>query len=721
MCGRPMSETKISDEAVLVRFFRVQPGEEEAVADRLAKRFPEALVYRVFGTTDFAVVESRRDWDVSEPLSDQDDGFRVFDVMPVRCFCWQDGLDWNGLANGTHGLVAFSFVKINEDPLRRDGILAEREMITRLKELAREEEHSGVAVHALSTLGWHELLVMITGGNLGAILSYVLQMRSGFGRHDRPVSNVQSTTTVVGLRWPAIPQRPTSFGGVRVTLHVSCSPEADQKVHSDIEAAFGPRVDRAVWSFGVNDFLKVLDGLEDPVDYMKKVSDLRKTNSGFIYRTVSLLGGAPPESPGPPDPTKNPMPGLPFVVPSLADSRVRQLERENFALAAMLLDTYAMLHSYSRDPQIWEAFQDVWTYAERLRDAVVDAGPTPEEDPLRDWSNLSLYLELLSYAIRQRALGTGVLWEREVATYPYPHRFGGVHRLLTALAAVPQHVLGPGDQHSGSLAVAGFTGDFERFRWAAFNVPWQALEDLSGWSALVHEAGHQYATHVDLIGSESVQRVIRATGLRNTAGLLLLVEVFCEVFGCVLLRGSRGWDTYLRDSLDYIRGQPALQEPRTLLTMFNRFLLADLFFSWKQKGATGVHRPSPRNAQERAREIASLLGASLDKVERPDWRSEIKKAVVRALELRSAGLFEALNEHLPKHDAGVGDVAHLTNRLRAGKVLLSPMVEGTPVNPLSILRAALDLAGDREWKQIVVSLLSLWHYAKTRQPIQVAR
>ena len=432
---------EIDDRAVLLRFFRVGAGAEKKALEHLSKRPSESsIVCKMFGSADFAVMETGKDWSSNDdPLSDDGGNFEALDVMPLRCFSWKGHFDWSTLRVEAQQFVAFAFIKIRETDIAQLGLGAELRIYERAKKLV--ESHVGVTVHCLSTVGWYEVLLIVTGSALKKIEEFVLDLRSrGEGGEER-FPEIDSTTTIVGVRCDATIASGASLEGVELALHVSCRPDADEIVYSDLTKRF-PNSD-IVWSFGVNDFVVRIREEVDAASYVDRLWDFRNKHQDWIFRTLTLIGGPPDGGPksAPREPGARVVPKLRFAIPTRADHRIEDLSKQDSALGAMTISAFAMLKNYSQDPSISQAFADLLPYAERLRSALVRGDSVPALDPLHDLNFLGVALDLLSFGIHQRAVGTGVFWEREVATYPYPNRFGGLHRILTSIAAIPTAML----------------------------------------------------------------------------------------------------------------------------------------------------------------------------------------------------------------------------------------------------------------------------------------
>lgn len=697
------SQLAIADEAVYIRLFRVLPGEDEAAAEALRRRFGnKAVICKVFGTADFAIVESAASWEDQPPLRELSDDFHAFDEIPLRCFYWRGQFSWESFY-AADGLIAFSFVKIREDFLERRGILAEHDVIADLRTLAAE--HPDVEISVLGTMGWHELLVIVTGYDLQKIESYILDLRSGFGKEDRPVPGVDSTTTVVSVRYPVVTA--ATFGGARALLHVSCSPDADQAVYDDLERRFGQGT---VWCFGINDFFVSAESIEGISAYIDKLWGFRGSDKfrGSIYRTVTLLGGRPPTPPESRSAEGRDSPGIPF--PALTREELDWLWREDSALAVATLDAFAALVDYSRDPRTWQAFRDLWPYAQKLRDALArpqEPSGTRPADPSFPSDNL----EILSYGMYQRAVGTKVFWEAETASFPHPIRFAGIHRVLTAIAAVPDSILALSGKEWKGFILAGFTTDYRSFMWGAINVPWEALGNTAGWLAIAHEAAHEYLAQIDILGRFDIGIALQMAGLLTDRERLLFLELFCEIYGCRFVRGSQGWEIYSRRSWEYISRQPAVRNPERLRSIYQRFLLADLYFAMKSGIDVGSSGFIVKTAEFRKDEMLSEGGRNLAAL---DWRREIRVGSELAARVVSSRLLERLDRCLPKYDSANRPVDDLAGRLREGVVIVNRKVSETEVNPLTVLRAVLDQTHTEQWLQRVAALLTLWHHGKAK-------
>ena len=246
------------------------------------------------------------------------------------------------------------------------------------------------------------------------------------------------------------------------------------------------------------------------------------------------------------------------------------------------------------------------------------------------------------------------------------------------------------------------------------------MDKFDNWLPIAHEAGHEHATQVDIVGrmvrNARVYRALEGLSASEELDQLVLLETYCEIFGCLFIEGAARWPNYLDQSWEYIKRQPAMRNADRLRSIFRRFVLTDAFFAGR--------RPLSAEAGKRPKHQRLGLAETMQSAERVyavihedvgsfpvKWQEiEIPDVARLTSALSDAGLFEIMEDNLPIYDADLHSIDRLDEALLNGEIL-----QDNELDPVLVLRAMATAGRKGAWRSGVAGLMSLWHSSKKRK------
>jgi len=130
----------------------------------------------------------------------------VRDLQQVLCFPWWTGAREHPFEPGP--ALTVTFLKLDESLVAAEGIEADYDAVhwlrRRIGEIRKRQEYKdcGLKACVLGTLGWPELLLMLTGNDLGLLLNIVRDLPVGpIERPNRPPLRFAFSHTLPCVRW----------------------------------------------------------------------------------------------------------------------------------------------------------------------------------------------------------------------------------------------------------------------------------------------------------------------------------------------------------------------------------------------------------------------------------------------------------------------------------------------------------------------------------------
>lgn len=601
----PSAEFRAEAGGIRVSLCAVEPGSEPEQIRALLQAYPAALVCKVFGIPDIAVIEP---WNEGDDLRPTLVAFpHLREVHNLVCF-------GRGHGNITiddirsFPLICLVFLKLDESSLYRAGLATEDIYLHRLR---ASIEHADPAwarparVMVLSSLGWYEVVMVIGCDTFGPVMKTLLEV-PGYNLPDTMGSTVLSsrgdfplTSTLtypcirIDRRGKGVIPAYAARDGETFRVRLSCKRGYEYMALDVFKRTFGKYFDNVYSVFGPYDFLIQLHKLPSIRAFVEKLWKFRAEAASLINWTSSLIAKELQDIPLMPQyqgiTQRLDLPSLPLV-PMPTDDAAESLKQQHpsaYSRLAQAIESYNMV---AADAKLESVCTPLQPFLEDMCRRLKEFIPQPIHGPgvseasglaRRHPQRLIERLDLFQYALAQRRTGTPLYFPRP--GIGIPGWSAGAHRSLSAAEHVVRYLLDrvgrAGEQWHG-FVITGFGGEFHRYPGGVIDMPVQVLDKPDEWWGLFHEAGHELGIQIDI--TSKVTGVLETiTGYRgelhremvaisfdmDTAAIdTLAVEVFADIFGLECGFGINNWEHYLSRVWSYFdREQIFVTKPEELL------------------------------------------------------------------------------------------------------------------------------------------------------------
>ena len=306
-----LNRWRVHKDLVRVVLFRVQPGKEVKVGRRIIKRcvvagIPKAQyrLFRLFGAYDLAFIEDRCVLTASR-LTQLGTIAGITASVEYVCYKWQA---LRGRQNASFQmqflkkpLIGLCFLKIN--PLLTQGL----GLLPELK-LARFVQSERQSVQMLGTLGWSEVILVISDVSVASILHRLGENYQRLILQTTPrggLTLAEKTFTILGHDLGLQTQRgkrelPVSIaaevrrGGLEVHFSATCTPramtslEASARSHFSLESTGDTRVTLCLGARDL-DFTVPIKNIKTLKALLRRLDAFRRENQASLIRTHTEL------------------------------------------------------------------------------------------------------------------------------------------------------------------------------------------------------------------------------------------------------------------------------------------------------------------------------------------------------------------------------------------------------------------------------------------------
>ena len=305
----PFREWRVGDWVTRLNLLRVEPGREIAVGRLIEKRCKSVFsptntfrVFRLFGSYDLLVIQDHANLAVSDFVNTGSIPY-VTGSTEYICSKWVNPRRGRAttfeLRQLADPLLAMCFLKINPELTQEHGLLPELSFASYAPAKLR-------GIQMLSTLGWAEIVLLISQKSLARVLESVGTHLPNliFGYRGVPRSSksfVDKTLTIIGHRLEVSdpPRRVTSRRPVPITMSdkqnltitfsVACKPRVAAKLDRSAKKCFQIAATKSRLGARDIEFDVPLDNIASLSDLLRKLDSFRRGNGGALIRTHTVL------------------------------------------------------------------------------------------------------------------------------------------------------------------------------------------------------------------------------------------------------------------------------------------------------------------------------------------------------------------------------------------------------------------------------------------------
>lgn len=676
--------------ATTITLMRTAPGQEKDVLTQLCADFAGATIYKVFGDSDFAVIQQFPNQPVPMALSNSYRDKGVSYISTLSAFSW-DGLDslpFEGLKD--YPVVGISLLKLNNIFVNRFGIRGDLSVLQEIKKQIHSQ--NDIRAGVFGTLGWFELMLLICGQQMEDVLKFTSGLRRAVAISDDGIKFklpcFQTTTTIPAILCEKgeVKADVQTGNGINLELRASCYSWSDSKVEKILEKEFK----KPHYVVGTDDFVIDSFQMNSLSEYVNKLWSLRFRAKDMIYRTHTSLILANTDGLNSAISNKTERPLLIDV--DLEHIALKSLQNSSPTLFNEFADTFSSLNDILSTVDRSDAVLDLTASAKEFINSLVPS------DVHLDLPIIGKYLEVLRYGMQQRYIGTGTLNYIWPVMASHVGGNGGIQRILTAASTVPSGMLNNFDKKWDGFVVVGFTDDYHRFYGGIINLPTEVLNSPNQWFGLFHEVGHEYATQIDLMNDPAIREALADADLYSEEQILEISEVYAEIFAYLFGFGG-DFDSCLKSTWQYLSTiEKVKKNPESF---FLRFLMTYIF---SLEENSDIYVGKIKDIEKLARKLKQKLSDYSGIVNLlDDTNIQDVSSTVFALRV----VLDLIRERLPNKRLNMASFDQNYSKLYEGKVLIN--LE----EPISFLKDFAISRQEYSFRSVIAAILTLWNYKVT--------
>lgn len=633
---------RVGEKGLVITLCGVDPGSERSQLQELLRAVPDALVCKVFGRPDFAVIQEWvREVPDQPPLLGLPGLREIHDLI---CFQRVEGsatLD----ELRAYPLLCIAFVKLNFGFLHRFGVAAEEAYLESLRTILGQARigQRAAAMSGQASLGWNEIVTIIACDRFGNALQGLMDVRCSTVRLADGYSldgHGRGTCLDSTLTYPCVVMGPhgaaeVPLSDVDLRLHISCKPGAEMTTVVAAASAFGSEFGEYSLDLGRHDITVRLGTVDSVKGYIDRLWDFRASAGQIINWTSTTVSTAYDSQPSLGLLAKNAetcdsVSGAELRLfigykPSRALSVLRRDHPTVHARFAQVLRTY---NACAADGRLRYAISDLQGFLEEMVLALAGgelpaSGRGRDENPyLRYPRFLAEQIELLEFGLSQRLWGTPASLMRVGVGYPLWET--GIHRCLTASGYLVMSMLKLMGKTWEGFVVSGFSGDYRRYHGGVMDLPWGTAHKPDLWWGLFHEAGHEFGHQIQITTMHEVVATLKKLHFEVLDELVW--EVLSEIFALEVGFGIQNWDLCLRTSWRYFQNHEGFEAVPQLYLL--RWILLYRYYQLRTNGRDVTELAGIENMTEEllfktqrwCPKVASIDVGKLQRIVETAWR-----------------------------------------------------------------------------------------------------
>lgn len=611
----------LEDAGVTITLCTVSPGREADQFAQLSHDHPSALICKVFGRYDLALIEAWEGDIHQEPLV-ANYPF-VTDIHDVVCFRPNVRSASIDLLR-TYPLACIVFVKLDPAFIAKHGPNAEFIYLDELRSAFEDADLvRGPSMLGLSSVGWHEVVTIIGCESFRPVFDILLKYEVSSSSD----SELLERRVVSSITYPCVNDgnsvsSDATLSDVDLFIRISCIRHREKDALRNFMDVFGDSCKSVSFSPGPYDITAELDKLESANSYIEKLWTFRAQSEPSVRWTSTLvsetldnerLQNLKREVQASVRSEREEVVVRNVVDPSNAmlylnnTSAVNELRRRSPTMLDRFVALTRTYNACMKDPYLQPYYEPVGT---RLAEIINSFADTDDLTESAELLRMPLYLrpqvELCEHAISQRLWGTPSSFPSPVGSLPL--WAAGIHRCLAAAEYVVRDMVAAAGQQWNGFVVAGFTGEFHNYPGDIVDLPWEWISRPEHWLGLLHEAGHIIGALMGIPDRAEVERAL-PVGLQHDDVDELVWETFADI--CVLEfgYGRDNWRSYLRNTWREIQGDDRFRDSRfrrIQQRFFQRWLLT---YSYYRSWSSGRVLASPSSFDELAQQLVADIVA----------------------------------------------------------------------------------------------------------------
>src|SRR6266542_2227503 len=293
---------RLANDGFVISFCNVEAGREHEQARALQDKLPEALVCKVFGRPDFAVLQEwRGDFPSNPPLADVLELRQVHDFVTVR-----HDRHYATIAElRRYPLICVLLLKVDTSCECHRGFAGETLYLDALQaRLDAAHPIQKPLMAAVSSLGWYESIVVIGCNQFQPVLDSIVRLsdvtcpKSGSRVTDGATRTTTLTYPCVSLSADDVSDAVLNDVSLRIIVSAQRQPDYERILSDALRASLGDSFDSLSTDFGDHDFTVLVKPVASSREYVQRLWAFRAAAKEVVNWTSTVVSipsaGAPP-------------------------------------------------------------------------------------------------------------------------------------------------------------------------------------------------------------------------------------------------------------------------------------------------------------------------------------------------------------------------------------------------------------------------------------------